>query len=85
MVFITIPSRSINLSAKLRFPLIKFRHGTAREQHQKPAAEAAKSASNASQTTQSSEVIYDFQLPLRFKRKPISEEEIAYINRGGPE
>ncbi|XP_043281418.1 28S ribosomal protein S36, mitochondrial [Venturia canescens] len=30
-------------------------------------------------------VIEDFQLPLRFQRRPIDPNEIEYINRGGPE
>ncbi|XP_076245041.1 alpha-ketoglutarate dehydrogenase component 4 isoform X2 [Calliopsis andreniformis] len=29
--------------------------------------------------------IQDIQLPPRYRRRPIDEKEIAYINRGGPE
>lgn len=81
-----MPLRTLSLSTTLRHPSIKFRYGPARTQSQKsgesqsPTQAAGKGAQAASQ-----EPIYDFQLPPRFRRRLLSEEEIAYINRGGPE
>lgn len=43
-------------------------------------ASASQAHPNAAQGT-----TYTTQLPARFMRQPISEEEIAYINRGGPD
>lgn len=78
-----VPCRTLTLTAKLRNPSIRFRYGT--REHQKSAPPPASSGSSTKATQVTSEPIYDFQLPERFKRRPLSEEEIAYINRGGPE
>lgn len=73
--------RLLHFTSKLKCPTIKFRHGL---EHQKPTIGSASSASSRKQTpTQSNEPIYDFQLPRRFQRKPLAEEEIAVINAGG--
>lgn len=78
-----ISARSITLSASLfRNPSIKFRHGPFREQ--KSSAGLSSGSRSSKQSSQSREVVYDFQLPMRFKRKPIDQEEMDYINRGGP-
>lgn len=81
-----VPFRAISLTTKLRHPSIKFRYGPAREQSQK-SSEPQSAASGSSKGAQAAqqEAIYDFQLPPRFRRRLLSEEEIAYINRGGPE
>jgi len=90
MLLVNIPIRLITLSSpKLRIPLIKFRYGGSRGQHQKPAPSKGGGASPTSQNhtrpKSSGEAVPDFQLPLRFKRKPLTEEEIEHINRGGRE
>ncbi|KAK5649007.1 hypothetical protein RI129_003899 [Pyrocoelia pectoralis] len=81
-----IPKRCIYVSIPLRNPLIKFRYGS-REQHQRIVVEETSShTSSTSQTaTQTSEPIFDYQLPLRYKRVPMEDTEIEYINRGGPD
>ncbi|XP_021925182.1 28S ribosomal protein S36, mitochondrial [Zootermopsis nevadensis] len=72
-------------------PMIKFRKGgrlvagsegtvTPTPQHATGSAGAGKKTNIASRP-----VIEDYQLPLRYRRQPIDEKEIAYINRGGPE
>ncbi|KAK9891041.1 hypothetical protein WA026_013369 [Henosepilachna vigintioctopunctata] len=78
-----MPSRTISLCSKLRTPLIKFRYGLSRD-HKPPAVSTA--AANPKNTNvESGEAIYDFQIPARWRRKPLSEEECDYINRGGPD
>lgn len=78
-----VPSRCINLGARLRYPLIKFRYGASREQHQTQEANVNTLTSTSKQRT--TDALYDYELPTRFHRKPLSQEEIDYINRGGPE
>ncbi|KAM7343958.1 uncharacterized protein ACRADG_010835 isoform 2-T2 [Cochliomyia hominivorax] len=70
MVFRTI----IMQVGSKRVPLIKFRKG----------GYETSSASGSNGTNQSSTAIEDWELPPRFARKPISNEEMEYINRGGP-
>lgn len=83
MVLTKISTRSIALSASLlRSPSIKFRYGPFREQ--KSSAGVSSGSSTSKQSSQSREVVYDFQLPMRFKRKGMEQEEMDYINRGGP-
>lgn len=81
-----MPLRTLSLSTTLKQPLIKFRYGPDRAQSQK-SNEPQSSTQAASKGAQSAsqEPIYDFQLPPRFRRRLLSEDEIAYINRGGPE
>ncbi|XP_023705906.1 28S ribosomal protein S36, mitochondrial [Cryptotermes secundus] len=72
-------------------PMIKFRKGgasvtdtqvsgTSASQHAAGSAGAGKKPQVTLRP-----VIEDYQLPLRYRRQPIDEKEIAYINRGGPE
>ncbi|XP_017087187.1 uncharacterized protein [Drosophila bipectinata] len=56
-----------------RVPLIHFRKG---------GAGSAPAAGN--QQAAGGPAIEDYDLPARFARKPISPEEAAYINNGGP-
>mgnify|MGYP003352714619 CR=1 FL=1 len=76
------------ISAPLRNPSIKFRYGS-REQHQKTEIESMQSSlalENANPyAVQASEPISDYELPLKFRRVPMEDVEIDYINRGGPE
>lgn len=75
-------SRSISNSPKLRSRLIKFRYGI-RNDSQTSQVITGGSPSNPKQTS-SEEAIWDFQIPGRWRRKPLDEEEIAVINNGGP-
>ncbi|CAH0691913.1 unnamed protein product [Spodoptera exigua] len=80
-----------------RIPVIKFRKGGL-SGASRPAA-AAPSAPNAasagspapaaapaqvqSAAAMSTSAVPDVDLPLRYRRQPLSDEEIAYINGGG--
>jgi len=89
--------KAINL--KPHTPLIKFRKGSGASHPtshasspQVAAAAATRFASAPSSTPKLKQneayqmpVVEDWQLPLRFQRRPLDEEEIACINRGGPE
>lgn len=73
--------RTISLCNQLRTPMIKFRYG-----HNIPQVSASPGNPQvAASINKPGEVIYDFQIPSRWRRKPLSEEEIDYINRGGPD
>ncbi|KAJ8722148.1 hypothetical protein PYW08_004550 [Mythimna loreyi] len=72
-----------------RIPVIKFRKGglssvgtatPAARGAPPPAAAAAQVQGNAPMSTST---IPDIDLPLRYRRAPLSEEEIAHINGGG--
>jgi len=81
---------------KPHVPLIKFRKGSGTSHHVGASAApsspafAARSPSAPSKPLKQNEAyqlptIEDWQLQGRFQRRPLDEEEIAYINRGGPE
>ncbi|XP_038113809.1 uncharacterized protein LOC6032392 isoform X2 [Culex quinquefasciatus] len=77
MVFV----RSMLNSAK-RIPMIRFRKGG-------PHLDAAGQSAPATQAGQArsvstGEAIEEWQLPARYRRKPIDDVEIEWINRGGP-
>lgn len=80
-----ISYRSISCTPKLRSRLIKFRHGvrTAQAGTQEHRSTAGDQQTQLGQP-QSGEPIWDFQIPARWRRKPLDEEEIAVINNGGP-
>jgi len=85
------------ISLKPHTPLIKFRKGSGASHPTShasfPAAAATQFASAPStpmpklkqNEAYQMPVIEDWQLPSRFQRRPLDEEEIAYINRGGPD
>ncbi|XP_049873264.1 uncharacterized protein LOC126371892 [Pectinophora gossypiella] len=82
MVFVTAVFR--------RIPVIKFRKGgtggpgaSAAASAPSPAAASAAGAAPQQTQTMSTSAIPDIDLPLRYQRQPISEEEIAHINGGG--
>jgi len=87
--------KAINL--KPHTPLIKFRKGSgashpASHASSPQVAAAAMKFASAPSTPKlkpneayQMPVIEDWQLPSRFQRRPLDEEEIAYINRGGPD
>ncbi|XP_037510575.1 alpha-ketoglutarate dehydrogenase component 4 isoform X2 [Rhipicephalus sanguineus] len=77
-------------------PLIKFRAGSARTERgptQTTTSSAAMKATSSSAPAESKPVgslprgsgIDESQLPARYARKPLSQYEGDYIQRGGPE
>ncbi|CAH4028470.1 unnamed protein product [Pieris brassicae] len=74
-----------------RVPVIKFRKGGGGGSHAAPAAAAAAPAAAAPQAspqaqpsaTMSTASISDIDLPARYRRLPLSQEEIDHINGGG--
>ncbi|KAJ2949174.1 hypothetical protein O0L34_g6115 [Tuta absoluta] len=74
-----------------RVPVIKFRKGGlghASGAGQGVAAQsgghsAASAGGQQGQAPMSTNAINDFELPAKYRRQPISEEEIAHINGGG--
>lgn len=79
-----ISQRSISCTPKLRARLIKFRYGVRNEQHSAAAQHSGSQTGKSGKTTQPGESIWDFQIPARWRRKPLDEQEIAVINNGGP-
>lgn len=74
--------RSLSLTSKLKLPMIKFRYGSKRSQ---PSANPLPPPATASQKqVGAAGAIYDFQLPPRYRRIPLSPEEMDYVNTGGP-
>uniref|UniRef100_T1E7Q3 Putative secreted protein n=2 Tax=Anopheles aquasalis TaxID=42839 RepID=T1E7Q3_ANOAQ len=79
------------LSSARRIPLIKFRKGgpfldVASQSTGGAAGTSAASAATPAhaRSVSSGEAIEEWQLPARYRRKPIDEVEMEYINRGGP-
>ncbi|RXG70272.1 hypothetical protein Avbf_06670 [Armadillidium vulgare] len=67
-------------------PLIKFRKGAVSKlggmfKHESPVSEIPKPASH---TVVKRPILEEWQLPANYYRPPFTEEEIEYINRGGP-
>ncbi|XP_044730471.1 uncharacterized protein LOC123293655 [Chrysoperla carnea] len=71
-----------------RQPGITFRAGKHSTPPSKGGAAAPsplpKSAAPSTKVVQAGPVIEDYMLPARYRRALISEDEIEYINRGGP-
>lgn len=76
------------LNAAKRIPLIKFRKGGPHLESSgagHPAQAAAAGAGAAqTRTASSGQAIEEWQLPSRYRRKPIDDVEMEWINRGGP-
>ncbi|XP_055386852.1 alpha-ketoglutarate dehydrogenase component 4 [Condylostylus longicornis] len=73
--------------ATKRIPLIKFRKGglIASGTSQSSAATATASGGMSSgHKVSTAPAIEDWQLPARYRRRPLDPVEIDYINRGGP-
>ncbi|XP_001842997.2 uncharacterized protein LOC6032392 isoform X1 [Culex quinquefasciatus] len=83
MVFV----RSMLNSAK-RIPMIRFRKGGPHLDaagQSAPATQAGQAVSGAQpRSVSTGEAIEEWQLPARYRRKPIDDVEIEWINRGGP-
>ncbi|XP_001651005.2 uncharacterized protein LOC5566608 [Aedes aegypti] len=76
------------LNAAKRIPLIKFRKGgpyleSSGAGHPAPSA-AAGTGATQTRSVSSGEAIEEWQMPARYRRKPIDDVEIEWINRGGP-
>lgn len=79
----TIIKRTLSLGQPVRARLIKFRYGSTRDQAKTGAGVVSSGATSSAQTTKvSGEPIYDFQLPPRWRRRPLDEKEIEAINSG---
>uniref|UniRef100_A0A1Q3FHW0 Uncharacterized protein n=1 Tax=Culex tarsalis TaxID=7177 RepID=A0A1Q3FHW0_CULTA len=76
--------RSMLSSAK-RIPMIRFRKGGPHLDAAggQPGPAAAGQAGQA-RSVSTGEAIEEWQLPARYRRKPIDEVEMAWINHGGP-
>uniref|UniRef100_A0A2M3ZKP3 Putative secreted protein n=1 Tax=Anopheles braziliensis TaxID=58242 RepID=A0A2M3ZKP3_9DIPT len=79
------------LSSARRIPLIKFRKGgpfldVASQSTGGAAGTSAAAAATPAhaRSVSSGEAIEEWQLPARYRRKPIDEVEMEWINRGGP-
>lgn len=74
--------RSISCTSKLRSRLIKFRYGI-RNDHQTGQVTTPQSPPSPIQMPPG-EAIWDFQIPQKWRRKQLDDNEIAVINNGGP-
>ncbi|XP_053680755.1 alpha-ketoglutarate dehydrogenase component 4 [Anopheles nili] len=78
------------LSSARRVPLIKFRKGgpfleSAGHTTSGTSGSAGAAAAPAhARSVSSGEAIEEWQLPPRYRRKPIDDVEMEWINRGGP-
>uniref|UniRef100_A0A2A4IZB0 28S ribosomal protein S36, mitochondrial n=1 Tax=Heliothis virescens TaxID=7102 RepID=A0A2A4IZB0_HELVI len=78
-------------SVLARVPVIKFRkggaglvsRGTPSGQGSSQAADTGSSAAMRSTANMSTSSIPDIDLPRRYRRTPLTEEEIEHINGGG--
>ncbi|XP_014367206.1 uncharacterized protein LOC106717801 [Papilio machaon] len=79
-------------TALFRVPVIKFRKGGGSQAGRPPSAPAAAPASAAptaapapvqTQQTVTMSTISDVDLPPRYRRAPLTQEEIDHINGGG--
>nr|XP_053645473.1 alpha-ketoglutarate dehydrogenase component 4-like [Cherax quadricarinatus] len=68
-------------------PLIKFRKGGLTEfvrGSPRPLAATGPVTAGSTSPTRSSVVLEEWQVPQKYRRERITDEEIEYINRGGP-
>lgn len=79
-------------AVKPHIPMIKFRKGGLSELAHgapQPAVAGAVPSSaapkpSAAAAIQTAPVLEEWQTPLKYRRRPITQDEIDYINRGGP-
>ncbi|KAI3420190.1 hypothetical protein GPALN_003509 [Globodera pallida] len=79
-------SQSYEFSTRAREPSIKFlgtRHPQPKFDASATSSSAAASHDSKASTTSAKPVMVFSELPAKFRRKPISEEEIQIINSGG--
>ncbi|CAH1283649.1 unnamed protein product [Diabrotica balteata] len=79
-----IATRSVSFTPRMSHRLIKFRYGLAKTQQAQPAAASKSGIQGGQQAQGQGAVLWDFELPPRFRRKAIDDSEIAVINNGGP-
>lgn len=72
--------RSLYCSPNLRSRLIKFRYGGRADQTGQVTTQTKTNVTHIAPE----EAIWDFQIPQKWKRKRLDEDEIAVINNGGP-
>ncbi|KAJ8984188.1 hypothetical protein NQ317_011097 [Molorchus minor] len=77
----SISTRMLSITPKLRSRLIKFRYGPSRGQQSSSVPHVATQQTPSSKP-QPGEAIWDFQIPPRWRRKPLDENEINVINNG---
>ncbi|KAL9874186.1 28S ribosomal protein S36, mitochondrial isoform X1 [Glossina fuscipes] len=73
--------------ADKRVPLIKFRKGGSQllPSSSSPHSHTQHAGPNSTIVeSQPTNAIEDWELPSRYKRLPITNDEMEYINRGGP-
>ncbi|XP_068209521.1 alpha-ketoglutarate dehydrogenase component 4-like [Palaemon carinicauda] len=77
-------------AVKPHIPMIKFRKGGISElAHGAPQPATAGAVANPtapkpSAAAAAAPVLEEWQTPLKYRRRPITQDEIDYINRGGP-
>ncbi|KAK3864359.1 hypothetical protein Pcinc_029954 [Petrolisthes cinctipes] len=65
-------------------PMIKFRKGGLEELVRGTPESALPGIGSGTTVNQTQVVLEEWQVPLKYRRERITEEEIEYINRGGP-
>ncbi|XP_045613382.1 alpha-ketoglutarate dehydrogenase component 4-like [Procambarus clarkii] len=87
-VFMTALAGTIHKAVRPHIPLIKFRKGglteLVRGAPQPIAAAGPVITGSSASPTPPPPVLEEWQVPPRYRRERITEEEIEYINRGGP-
>uniref|UniRef100_U5ESB8 28s ribosomal protein s36 mitochondrial n=1 Tax=Corethrella appendiculata TaxID=1370023 RepID=U5ESB8_9DIPT len=72
------------LNVAKRIPLIKFRKGGNLTTGASSSHLTAAAGSSSGAKAVSGPAIEEWQLPQRYRRRPIDEAECEFINRGGP-
>ncbi|KAG8221839.1 hypothetical protein J437_LFUL003473 [Ladona fulva] len=89
MVMAAMATARAWLAVKPHRPLIKFRKGGGVAGHEAGGVQAARSGHPQSvgagrAPIQPKPILEDWQMPRKYQRLAITEEEIEYINTGGP-
>ncbi|KAK4292431.1 hypothetical protein Pmani_034811 [Petrolisthes manimaculis] len=76
-------------AVKPHIPMIKFRKGGLEElvrgtPESTTMPGGVSSGTTVNTTTTTTQVLEEWQVPLKYRRERITQEEIEYINRGGP-
>ncbi|GAB6021610.1 hypothetical protein CHUAL_004195 [Chamberlinius hualienensis] len=80
-------ARAFQVTLKPHVPLIKFRKGTVvtKDSHVQPSPDLKPATSNVSFNQRVVTSITEDTIPAKYSRKPLTDVEIQYIMRGGPE